>query len=182
MIALADTVLVLLCAGQSRRFGAENKLLHPLHGKPLVLHSAQMLAALPFAARIATVPEGEDELAELLADAGFQTIPLANEVTQPQSLGAGLEAALALSPTGICVALGDMPYVTAAHIEALANAASPSGPAASQGLGWIGPPWVAPAHWVNAHRASLRPSLAQDAMPVAAPPANLKDIDRLTDL
>lgn len=182
MIALADTVLVLLCAGQSRRFGAENKLLHPLHGKPLVLHSAQMLAALPFAARIATVPEGEDELAGVLADAGFQTIPLAGEVTQPQSLDAGLEAALALSSAGICVALGDMPYVTAAHIEALATAAIANTPAASQGDGWTGPPWVASAGWVQAHRAALKAGLASQATPVAAPPAELKDIDTPSDL
>jgi molybdenum cofactor cytidylyltransferase len=182
MIALADTALVLLCAGQSRRFGAENKLLHPLHGKPLVLHSAEMLAALPFAARIATVPAGEDALERVLADAGFQTIRLEGEVNQPQSLDAGIVVALALSPAGVCVALGDMPYVSARHIETLAAAATSDRPAASQGDGWLGPPWIAPAHWARAHRASLKAFLAKEATPVTAPPFTLKDIDTLSDL
>jgi CTP:molybdopterin cytidylyltransferase MocA len=182
MIALSDTALVLLCAGQSRRFGPTNKLLHPLGGKPLVLHAAQMLAALPFAVRLATVPEGEDVLDGLLAAAGFQTIPLADDVTQPQSLDAGLGAALALSPASVCVALGDMPYATAAHIEALADAATPAAPTASQGDGWIGPPWIAAADWVRTNRRAIKAALARQATPIAAPPAALKDIDTLSDL
>ena len=54
MLRPETTALVLLAAGQSRRFGGD-KLGAPLLGKPLALHAADALAAIPFATRIAVV-------------------------------------------------------------------------------------------------------------------------------
>ena len=39
--------LVVLAAGASRRFGADNKLLQLLDGKPLLCHTLALAAALP---------------------------------------------------------------------------------------------------------------------------------------
>ena len=38
--------LVVLAAGASRRFGAANKLLQPLSGKPLLCHTLEVTAFL----------------------------------------------------------------------------------------------------------------------------------------
>ena len=50
MIAAEHVAAVLLAAGESRRFGAANKLLADLRGQPLVLHIAARLARLGIAA------------------------------------------------------------------------------------------------------------------------------------
>ena len=45
--------LVVLAAGASRRFGAANKLLQLLDGKPLLCHTLELAAALPVMQRTA---------------------------------------------------------------------------------------------------------------------------------
>ena len=40
------TVGILLAAGQSRRFGPTDKLMAPLHGRPLVTYAAATLRAV----------------------------------------------------------------------------------------------------------------------------------------
>ncbi len=182
MIALDRTIAVLLCAGQSRRFGDADKLLHPLAGKPLLCHAADLLAALPVAARIATVRQQAPLVSALLSAKGFmlETPPLG--ATQAVSLDCGLKAAMAHQPAAILLVLGDMPWVTSAHITALAASADAGRPAASMGDGWIGPPWIAPSSWVQANQHELKPALARDALLVSADHQILRDIDRRADL
>ncbi|HEU0066400.1 MAG TPA: NTP transferase domain-containing protein, partial [Sphingomonas sp.] len=55
MIAAEDTILVLLAAGLSSRFGAANKLAQDFLGKPLGLHVATALSGVAFARRIAII-------------------------------------------------------------------------------------------------------------------------------
>lgn len=107
--------LVLLAGGQSQRFGGP-KLLAPLAGKPLALHTAEMLAALPFASRYAVVGPQVPDLSAL----GFQCVPLQPEgAPQARSLALGVAAAQAGGARAVLVALADMPLVPEAHIRAL---------------------------------------------------------------
>lgn len=107
--------LVLLAGGQSVRFGGP-KLIAPLGGKPLALHAAKMLAALPFAARYAVIGPDVPDLAAL----GYNCVPVTPPgAPQARSLALGLAAARAAGPRGVLVALADMPLVPPAHIHAL---------------------------------------------------------------
>ncbi len=182
MIALERTVAVLLCGGQSRRFGVEDKLLYAVKGRPLVAHAAEMLAALPFFGRIATVRAGAPDLEVLLAEHGFATVGIGEDDDQRQSLEHGLAAAFAIEPNAILLALGDMPFVTSGHFLGLAEAASDEVPAASHGEGWVGPPWLASVNWVRQHRGDLKAALAREAVAIAPPSTELADIDRVEDL
>lgn len=111
----AGLALVLLAGGQSQRFGGP-KLLAPLAGKPLALHAAEMLTALPFANRYAVVGPQVPDLSAL----GFQCLPLSPEVApQARSLALGVAAAQADGARAVLVALADMPLVPEAHIRAL---------------------------------------------------------------
>jgi len=69
MIAAERVAALLLAAGESRRFGAANKLLAELRGQPLVRHIATRLAGLGFGARIAIC--SDDRVAALLGDVGL---------------------------------------------------------------------------------------------------------------
>lgn len=111
----AGLALVLLAGGQSARFGGP-KLIAPLGGKPLALHAAEMLAALPFAARYAVIgPEVPD-----LAALGYNCVPLSPPgALQARSLALGVAAAEAGGARAVLVALADMPLVPPAHIRAL---------------------------------------------------------------
>ncbi len=114
---------ILLAAGRGRRFdpaGQRNKLLQPLDGAPVVVHSARhMLAALPRV--VAVVRPGDETTAAELAALGC-------EVTVCDDADSGMAASLvhglrhAAQEDGWVVALGDMPRVLPATIAALAQA------------------------------------------------------------
>ena len=63
--------LVVLAAGASRRFGAANKLLQLLDGKPLLCHTLELAAALPVMQRAAVCSV---ETAPLAKAAGFTVL------------------------------------------------------------------------------------------------------------
>jgi molybdenum cofactor cytidylyltransferase len=68
---------LLLAAGQSRRFGAD-KLLAPLHGRPLIAHTAaaiaQAIAGGILAGGVAVVPPRATELTRRLDTAGLNLV------------------------------------------------------------------------------------------------------------
>lgn len=109
--------LVLLAGGQSARFGGP-KLMAKLGGRPLALHAADMLAALPFTARFAVVGPQVPDLAPL----GYTAIPLDPPgAGQARSLALGIAAARNAAAKAVLVALADMPLVPPAHIRALVS-------------------------------------------------------------
>lgn len=113
----SSLALVLLAGGQSARFGGP-KLIAPLGGKPLAVHAAEMLAALPFAARYAVVGPDVPDLAAL----GYNCVPLDPPgAPQARSLALGVTAAQAGGACAVLVALADMPLVPEAHIRALVS-------------------------------------------------------------
>ncbi|MCJ2021319.1 MULTISPECIES: nucleotidyltransferase family protein [unclassified Methylobacterium] len=121
---------VLLAAGRGSRFGPAPKLLARLDGKPLVRHAAE--AALGAGPRpvVAVLGAHADAVRAALDD--LELIRVENPdyaAGLATSLRAGL-AALPASCTAAVVVLGDMPRVTAAHIDRLVAAFADAEPAA----------------------------------------------------
>jgi molybdenum cofactor cytidylyltransferase len=126
----ANVVALVLAAGSGARFGAGNKLLAEIDGRPLLRRA--VTAALASRARRTLVVTGhareavETALAGL--DVGFVHNP-DHATGMASSLRAGLLAATGAD--AVVVLLGDMPGVTPALIDALISAfdAAPGAPA-----------------------------------------------------
>ena len=113
---------VLLAAGLGSRFGAEPKLLALLNGMPLVRYAAE--AALGARPRPVVAVLGAHADAVWAALADLDLIRVVNPEYR-RGLATSLRAGLAHLPascTAATVMLGDMPLVTAAHIDRLADA------------------------------------------------------------
>lgn len=109
---------ILLAAGRSRRFGSGDKLLAPLCGKPLILHAAAAIARLDCNCRIAVC--ANEAVAELLSSRGYCIVSAeGTDAPMSRSLAAGIAEASALGAAAALVCLGDMPFITAAHLDAL---------------------------------------------------------------
>jgi len=181
LIALEQTIVVLLCAGLSRRYGAGNKLLALLDGKVLVMHPAELCATIPFAGKIAVVPPMETELRELLPSAGFDLV--INPGPAPDkdsSVRLGLAAALKRGARGALILLGDMPHVTEVHLRRLSAKAEPDTPAISKAEGILSPPVLMSAETaervISGDDCSVRACLGRP-IAVTAPMITLVDYD-----
>lgn len=118
---------LVLAAGRSSRMGERNKLLAVVDGAPMVTHAVDALLAT--SVRPVVVVTGHDDAAVRAALAGRDVIFTHNprwSEGMSTSLRAGL-AQLAEDIDGAFIALGDMPRVRPAHIEALAGAFDPAG-------------------------------------------------------
>ena len=114
------TILVLLAAGRSERFGdGGSKLDQPLLGRPLGLHVAVTLADMPFRERIAVVARAELNYGQH----GFRTVINEDPARgMASSIRLGVACAQALGADAVLIALADMPRVTAAHVRCLFDA------------------------------------------------------------
>jgi molybdenum cofactor cytidylyltransferase len=180
MFAAEDCALVLLAAGLSRRFGATDKLMADLGGRPLGLHVAEALAGVPFGSRIAVTGAGSPEYAPL----GFRIVLNAEPAHgQAGSLRLGVDAARSVGAGAVLVLLADMPRVGAGHVRGLLAAASGGeaaiacstdgvrrSPPALFGRGWFGR--LAALSGDEGARALLA-----DAPAVRAAPGELVDVD-----
>lgn len=109
----AATVAILLAAGRSARFGAEDKLKAFFLGRPLAHHAAATLAGIGLARCIAIV----SETANLgLEEFGFETIEIKAGAPLSSSLKAGIAAA---EGQNALIALADMPLVPGKHFRRL---------------------------------------------------------------
>jgi molybdenum cofactor cytidylyltransferase len=187
MIPPERILAVLLAAGLSRRFGAEDKLVAPYRGKPLALHAAGTLTALPCAGLVA-VCRNESALTPLLTDLGF-TIRVNDqpERGQAHSLALAAIAAMAAGAEAMLICLADMPEVTPALLEEIAARFEPDEPApvATASGDYRGPPVLFPAHLFPALAAldgdrGARHLLTK-AIWVETPPAAVTDFDTPED-
>lgn len=126
MSALVSPALhvVLLAAGASRRFGAENKLLASLGGELLLEQTLSLWLSVEPALKIFLVTGHEHERISALAHGHERVLPLYNprwEKGMGASLALGFEAA-AKGAAGVFVALADMPWVNPTTIHALIEA------------------------------------------------------------
>ena len=188
MIEPGDVAALLLAAGQSERFGTEDKLLASLDGMPLALHAAERLAALNFGWRIAICRDGSPLIDSLMA-LGFN-VKINPDPARglSSSLALGIEQAELVGAEAALVALGDMPFITPRHLSALMAGfdakISPIVASSDHGTG------MSPALFGKAFFEHLRTAsgdqggraLFSQATLISAEPAELRDIDRPEDI
>ena len=122
------TAGVLLAAGRSSRFGADNKLLASLSGRPLVAHAAAAMQGAGFDHHVAVI--SDSALVPLLA--GYTIVRIDPDAPdQSDSLKAGLAEAERLDADLLVVALGDMPRITAQTLKAVTRRAAMHGASAT---------------------------------------------------
>ncbi len=120
MIDATNIAAILLAAGTSRRFGADDKLLAPLDGAPLALHAARRIVELAPGRRIAICPDDHGMLARALAELGFEIVANPHpERGLSQSLSCGISAATPGPEAAALICLADMPFVSAGHLRNL---------------------------------------------------------------
>ncbi|AUW58002.1 nucleotidyltransferase family protein [Sphingobium sp. SCG-1] len=117
---------VLLAAGNSTRFGEEDKLMADHGGKPLIVHALEAVASLPFKYHIAVVRRRE--LAPIihrkLERRGYTLI--VNDNPEEGLSGSIVRAAAYVSElrcNGLLMCLADMPNVPQSHYMRLCLAA-----------------------------------------------------------
>lgn len=114
MITVENTVLVLLAAGLSRRYGdVGSKLDEDFLGKPLGLHVAVALEDMPFKERIAVIGGCRIDYGQY----DFRVVRNPHvEEGIASSIRLGVECARETDAEAVMFALADMPRVTASHI------------------------------------------------------------------
>jgi molybdenum cofactor cytidylyltransferase len=120
MIAVNRTVLILLAAGRSVRFGDKDKLEQEFLHKPLAFHVVTALEGMPFLGRIAVTSNTRLDFAAR----GYRVIP--NDTPKgnlSSSIRLGVAAARELDPEAVLFALADMPRVTASLVHSLLDTA-----------------------------------------------------------
>lgn len=116
---------VVLAAGQSRRMGAQNKLLEQVRGKPMSAWAVE--AAAGAAVDAIVVVTGHEAERVQAALAGYD-VSFAHNPDYAAGLSASLRAAARAAPEdadAVVVLLGDMPDVTSAHVDRLIAAFNP---------------------------------------------------------
>jgi molybdenum cofactor cytidylyltransferase len=117
---------LVLAAGQSRRMGAVNKLLVEIDGGVMVARTADAVLAANVNPVIVVLGHEGDEIRAALGDRAVQFTENPDYAT---GLASSLKAGIAALPDdvdGVIVCLGDMPLVTADHLNVLIAAFDPA--------------------------------------------------------
>ena len=118
---------VLLAAGTSSRFGAEDKLMADLGGKPVITHAMETVASMPFAELLAVArPIDQAPIIHRRLERRGYTI-LVNDRPEEGISGSIVRAVEHVMPMskcrGLLICLGDMPHVPQSHYLRLCLAA-----------------------------------------------------------
>jgi molybdenum cofactor cytidylyltransferase len=177
---------ILLAAGQSNRFGAQNKLLADLHGRVLVSHSAQTIKRLRLDHYFAITTDAK---VSACLD-GYDIITVTDTPrTMAQNIAAGVAAARDVGAECLLIALGDMPSVPLSHYDAvMANCSQFLASASSNGKTRM-PPACFPACYFDRLSVLEGEYGASDIIKnlpeisiITAPDGTLRDIDYTKDL
>ncbi len=117
-----------LAAGQSRRFGAADKLTAELKGRQLGEYAAATLAGLPLAHRWVIAAQADHPCAAAWQTGGF-AVAVNDRADEGMGTSLALAARLALEAKAdaLLVTLADMPLIPASHFAALVNRAAARG-------------------------------------------------------
>lgn len=119
MIHVEKTVLILLAAGRSERFGDVDKLEQNFLGQPLAMHVVTAFEDIPFQARF-VVKNGTDLD---FASRGYRVIHNDDPgIGMSRSVKLGVQNARDDGAEAVVIALADMPRVTASHLYHLIDA------------------------------------------------------------
>ena len=190
MVDFSKVAAAVLAAGQSRRFGKNDKLTALLKGKMLGLHVAESLAPFPFAEKTVITSAIDHPCANSWRALGFEVV--VNEKAK-DGLGTSVALAAQMAQTtkaeALLICLADMPFIGGTLIRNLVDRfpdTDPDAILASSDGSRTSPPVL---FGVN-HLDSLadldgdqgaRAFLASaDSIVVA--PERLKDIDRARDI
>ena len=116
---------VILAAGQSRRMGRANKMLAEIDGEPMIVHAARAMLASRASPVVVVLGHEPDGVRRALRG---MDVRLVHNPGFAAGLSTSLRAGLGALPeeaAGAVVALGDMPRVAAADIDALIDAFDP---------------------------------------------------------
>ena len=176
--------IVLLAAGNARRFGSD-KLMADLDGAPLGVRAARALLGIPAGAHFA-VCQPKAAIAPHYAELGYTRVENPNaDLGLSASLHLAVAAAAKTQAQALLIALADMPFIVAAHIEALIAACEGEIIASSDGAQAMPPAIFPRATWPllldTQGDAGARHILSQ-ARSFAAPNGSLRDIDTPDDL
>ncbi len=118
-----SVVLAILAAGNSRRFGIEDKLAALLHKKMLGLHAAEALANTTFARRFVIASKSDHPCVNRWREMGYSIVfNKQAELGQSTSVRLAVQTARGTGAKGLCICLADMPFVTSEHVHNLLKA------------------------------------------------------------
>lgn len=121
-MACARIIGVLLAAGAGSRFGGD-KLEAFLGGMMIGEHSARALAACQCNWHVAVCGDGDSPLVSMFERLGFaRIVNVRPEAGLAHSLSLGARQAMDREAEAMLVCLGDMPFVTTAHLDRLITA------------------------------------------------------------
>jgi molybdenum cofactor cytidylyltransferase len=124
-ISNAVIAVIVLAAGESRRWGDDNKLLAPVGSMPMIRRTVEM--ALASGLRPVTVVTGHEADAVVMA-LDCLPIKLAHAPNFAEGMSASLKAGVSASAAsgGVLICLGDMPWVKPETLAAIAAAHDPA--------------------------------------------------------
>ncbi len=117
MSATANFAVVILAAGQGTRMRSDtHKVLHPIAGRPLLLHLLDAVNSLGASRRVVVVGKGRDQVEQKLDG---HLVSVAHQAEQKGTGHAVLQAQAALADYdgAVLVLYGDTPFVEAATLE-----------------------------------------------------------------
>ena len=124
----ARVAAVVLAAGLSRRMGGPNKLLAEIEGVPIVTRVVDALLASRAEPVFVVVGHQADRIRAALEG---RPVEFVANAAYGEGLGTSLRAGVQAVPEdgdGALIALGDMPWIRAEHVDALIEAFDPKGP------------------------------------------------------
>ncbi len=177
---------LILAAGRSRRFGEQDKLLAPFHGRPVASWAARAMQGVPVDHCL--VATRSERVATLFR--GFEVLLLPPEAdAQSESLRIGAARAEALGADQVLITLADMPLVGHGVLAEVAAACNPERASAATDGARRSPPACFPRCQFAALQAlsgdagagQLLRELPEEAL-VKVAPRRLSDIDTPEDL
>jgi molybdenum cofactor cytidylyltransferase len=123
-VSRPSVAAILLAAGSSRRYGAANKLLAELDGRPLLTRMATALVEAGFDPIIVVTGHDAKLIRHALAPFGDH-LQFAYNARHNQGMGSSIASGIAVignwpnQPSGVLIAQGDMPDVSVALLTTL---------------------------------------------------------------